>query len=375
MNWNATSCQMLKGIIKELDPDGNRPVTAAMNGGWGNAFSALMDVEGFNYSPSQYPGYHRGHPQQPLVGSETASALSDRGIYTTSTTTKVVSAYDVNSPGWGQTAEAAMQPIYENDYMSGDFVWTGFDYKGEPTPYNWPNINSHFGIIDIAGFPKDSFYYYKAVWGNKPSIHVFPHWNWDAGSSVNVWVYANAASVQLYLNGNSLGSKMVTSSASPMGRVWYSHVEWNVPFAAGNITAVGYDKSGKEIGSDTRITAGNPSAVKLSVEFPASGQLKADGVDVALVTCEIVDSKGIVVPTATNSVQISLSGSGIILGTGNGYPNSHEPDYPLTPQTANRSAFAGLLRVVVQSSTQAGTITVMAKSSNLASDQITIRVS
>jgi beta-galactosidase len=267
-----------------------------------------------------------------------------------------------------------MQAIWQNDYMSGDFVWTGYDYKGEPTPYNWPNINSHFGIIDIAGFPKDTFYYYKTVWGNAPTAHVFPHWNWNTGSSVNVWVYANAASVTLYLNGNSQGSKTVTSNTSGMGRIWYSHVEWNVPFAAGNLTAVAYDKSGKQISSDTRITAGEPAAVKLSVEWPKNGQLKANGVDVALVTCEIVDSKGIVGPTATNEVQISLSGSGIILGTGNGYPNSHEPDYPVTPQSANRSAFAGLLRVVVQSSTSAGTITVTAKSANLSTDQISIKV-
>jgi len=375
MNWNATSENILKNIIKELDPDGNRPVSAAMNGGYGNAFSGILDVEGFNYNIGQYAGYHRSHPQQPLIGSETASALSDRGVYATSTTTKVVSAYDVNSPGWGNTAEAAMQAIWENDYMSGDFVWTGFDYKGEPTPYNWPNINSHFGIIDIAGFPKDAFYYYKAVWGTQPSVHVFPHWNWNTGASVNVWVYSNAASVTLYLNGNSLGSKMVPSSTSSLGRIWYSHVEWNVPFAAGNLTAVGHDKSNKEIASDTRITAGNPAAVKLSVEFPQNGQLKANGVDVALVTCEVVDSKGIIVPTATNEVQISLSGPGIILGTGNGYPNSHEPDYPMTPQSASRAAFAGMLRVVVQSGTAPGSITVMAKASNLSSDQISIKVS
>lgn len=373
--FNATSAGILKKIIKDLDPAGNRPISAAMNNDLGSDFSRLLDVVGINYQIGNYAPFHQKYPSQPVIGSETASALSDRGIYYTSSTDKVESAYDVNFPGWGNSAEDAMKAVWEYDYMAGGFIWTGFDYKGEPTPYDWPNINSHFGVIDIAGFPKDAFYYYKSVWKtDEQMVHVFPHWNWKSGDNVNVWVYSNAVSVQLFLNGKSLGTKNVPTSASPMGRVWRGHVEWNVPYQAGNITAIGYDSNGKSIGSDTRVTAAQAAAIKLSVEFPASSQLQSNGVDVGLITCEIVDSNGYVVPTASNVITFTLSGSGQILGTGNGNPNSHDPDYPINPQRAVRSSFNGLARVVIQSSTQPGTITVSAQSTGLRSDSVNLKV-
>jgi len=259
--------------------------------------------------------------------------------------------------------------------MAGGFVWTGFDYKGEPTPYNWPNINCHFGNIDIAGFPKDSFYYYKSIWNtDEITVHVFPHWNWNKGERVNVWVYSNAYQVQLLLNGQDLGRKVIPSSTTKMGRVWKSHVEWDVTFAPGNITAIGYDSKGTQIGVDSRVSTMEPSAVKLSVEFPTNSVLRADGVDVALVTCEILDAQGNLVPTAGNSVQFSVTGPGTIIGLGNGNPNSHEPDYPQDKQHGQRSAFGGRSRVVLQSTSGSGTIKVVALSAGLKSDTISIVV-
>jgi len=205
-------------------------------------------------------------------------------------------------------------------------------------------------------------------------VHVFPHWNWNNGENVNVWVYSNSDEIQLLVNNESIGRQKMPKSNSPMGRVWSSHVEWNVKFAPGNITAIGYDSNGRMTTSDTRLTTGSPNSVNLSVEFPER-TLKANGVDVALITCSVVDSQGNVVPTATNMIQFSLQGnSGIILGTGNGSPNSHEPDYPLSSQRANRSVFNGVARLVVQSTNMAGQIKITASSSQLNSDQITIIV-
>jgi len=373
--FNASSAVILKKIIEELDPQGNRPVSAAMNGGLGSQFSDALDVVGINYQIGQYENFHKSHMQQPVIGSETASALSDRGVYFTSSTVKCVSAYDVNAPGWGNSAESAMQAVWVNDFMAGGVVWTGFDYKGEPTPYDWPNINSHFGVIDIAGFPKDAFYYYKSIWHSDVTVHLFPHWNWASGDTVNMWVYTNADQVQLNLNGKNLGMKTVPSSKTAMGRVWRSHVEWNVPFEAGNITATGYDSNGKVIGMDVLTTTSAAYGLHLSVEFPKTSILRADGLDVALVTCAVVDMQGNVIPTAANIVRISVAGkSGQIIGLGNGNPNDHEADKPLSGQTGLRSAFNGLLRAVIQSSTSAGDITVMAQSSNLQTDTIVIKV-
>src|SRR5207247_10484635 len=147
--------------------------------------------------------FHASFPSQPVFGSETASTVSTRGIYENDAKRGYVSAYDVNRPGWGATAEAGWKPIAERPWMAGAFVWTGFDYKGEPTPYRWPCINSHFGIMDICGFPKDNFFYYQAWWGNKPVVHLLPHWNWPGkeGQPIAVWCYSNAERVELSLNG------------------------------------------------------------------------------------------------------------------------------------------------------------------------------
>jgi beta-galactosidase len=182
----------MKKRINELD--GSRPVTAAMNGGHGTAkgFSSVLDVEGFNYFVDQYVPYHKSHPKLPIFASETSSALATRGIYANDKQKGYMSAYDVNAPEWGLCAEKAWRPVADNPFVAGCFVWTGFDYKGEPTPYAWPCINSHFGILDTCGFPKDTFYYYQSWWSDRPVLHIFPHWNWPGkeGQQIDVWCFS-----------------------------------------------------------------------------------------------------------------------------------------------------------------------------------------
>eukprot|EP01120_Amphizonella_sp_Union-15-10_P012342 TRINITY_DN5463_c0_g1_i1.p1 TRINITY_DN5463_c0_g1~~TRINITY_DN5463_c0_g1_i1.p1 ORF type:complete len:494 (+),score=92.22 TRINITY_DN5463_c0_g1_i1:91-1482(+) len=352
---------LLKSII--LQYDRTRPVTAAMNGGWGSGLSYVIDVQGFNYAIGEYDSYHRSHPAQPIIGSETASAVSDRGIYQTNATLAYVSAYDVNYPGWGATSEVAWTAIANRPFMAGSFAWTGFDYKGEPTPYAWPNINSHFGNIDIAGFPKDSFYYYQTWWGNRTELHLFPHWNWEGkqGQNIEVWVYSNAHSVELFLNDKSLGRQTMPVM---------QHLRWEVPYAPGTLLARGYDEKGVSIASQARSTTGNPVSIDLLVEWGTKG-LVADGQDVALIQVSALDDKGMPVPTASNLITFSISGPGKILGVGNGDPSSHEPD-----KAMYRSLFNGLARVIVQSERSlAGDIILTATSPGLSAGRLTIRSS
>ena len=234
--------------------DGTRISTGATNFGYDQGIIDVTRLFGFNYNIGQYDPVHKRLPELPLFGSETASAVSTRGEYVTDPAKGYVSAYDVNAPSWGATAEAAWKAVAERPFMAGAFVWTGFDYKGEPTPYGWPCINSHFGIIDIAGFPKDSFYYYQSVWGDRPMVHLLPHWNppSDKGT-VKVWAYSNADRVELFLNGKSLGAKDVPK---------LGHVEFDVPYAPGALEARG-TKGGKVMATDRVETTGEPAALRL----------------------------------------------------------------------------------------------------------------
>ena len=219
--------------------DTTRPISCAMNDGAYHGIALVEDLRGFNYIPGVYAPYHTAHPEIPLYGSETASTVATRGVYswdrytidgTTYTGVQAqgwVSAYDVNAPGWAQTAENSWPQQADAPYVAGGFAWTGFDYKGEPTPFNWPDINSNFGILDECGFPKDVCLLLQGlVEPDRPLVHVLPHWNWPGkeGQPIPVWVYSNAARIELVVNGVSLGSK-------PMPR--NGHVEWNVPYAPG----------------------------------------------------------------------------------------------------------------------------------------------
>jgi beta-galactosidase len=346
---------VLKGIIREYD---TRPVTAAMNGGWGSGLSFVVDVQGINYNIGQYDSYHNSHSTQPMIGSETGSTVSDRGVYANDAKAAYVSAYDVNYPSWANTAEQAWPAIHSRAFMSGSFTWTGFDYKGEPTPYAWPNINSHFGVIDIAGFPKDNFYYYQVNFRNLTNqLHLFPHWNWNTGDKVDVWAYSNTASAELFVNGNTQGKKTMPSEG---------HVAWTVNYAPGSIECRGYASSGTQVVTQTISTTGSPVAIQLSLELGQNG-LVADGQDVAMVRVALVDSKGTVVPTAGNLINFSVTGPGKLIGVGSGDPSNHQSD-----KATFRNAWKGLIRAIVQSEQQPGEIVFEASGTGFPTAKISI---
>ena len=347
--------------------DGTRPVTCAMNGGYDSAvgITSVEDLQGINYNPTAYDGFHQAHPNMPLYGSETSSEVGTRGVYGPDTfridgitylgnqAKGHISAYDLHAPPWAETAEAAWQPIADRPYVAGGFVWTGFDYKGEPTPFGWPDINSNFGVMDECGFPKDTYYYYQSVWGDAPMVHVFPHWNWAGkeGRPVDVWAYSSAARVELMLNGKSLGVQNMPKNG---------HVHWSVPYAPGTLKAWAYDGArDTAVATDTVETTGPPAALKLTTDRTA---LTADGEDVTMVEVDVVDAAGRIVPTASNLVTFHLTGTGRIAGVGNGDPSCHEPD-----QARTRSEFGGKCLVIIGAGEKPGQMNLSAASPGLQS--------
>jgi len=322
----------------ELDP--TRVVSAAVNGSNEKGVSEALDIIGFNYNLNFPDDYHRKNPTRPVFGSETASAVSTRGVYSTDPLRNTLSAFDTNQPGWGETAETWWKFYATREWEAGGFAWTGFDYRGEPTPYGWPSINSQFGIVDMCGFPKDTFYYYKAWWGKEPVLHLFPHWNFEGkeGEMIPVWVHANLDEVELFLNGESQGKQKV----APL-----SHVEWKVKYEPGVIEARG-SKGGNVVLTEKRETTGPTVAIRLAADRTEIG---ADGEDVAIVRVEAVDKDGRPVPTASNLIGFKVSGDGTLIGVGNGDPNCQESD-----KDAKRSLFNGLAQVILQSTRHPGEI-------------------
>ena len=342
----------------ELDP--TRLCTAAVNGAFYTGISKSLDVEGFNYNLDAPDAYHKSHPTQPSIGSETASAIATRGIYRTDPMRNWISAYDVNQPGWGEVAEDWWNFYAARKWLAGGFAWTGFDYRGEPTPYGWPSISSQFGIVDTCGYPKDTFFYYKSWWGKEPVLHLFPHWNWEGeeGEPISVWVHSNLDSVELFLNGKSLGSKSIPR---------LKHIEWKVNYEPGVLEARG-TKNGKVVMTEKRETTGKPASIRLSADRKT---IHADGEDIAVLRVEALDEKGRLVPIADDLIEFTVSGPGSIIGVGNGDPNCHESD-----KGSKRSLFNGLAQVIVQATKTPGQITIEAKTperrANIASATLTI---
>ncbi len=326
----------------ELDP--TRLCTSAVNDHWNSSFSNPLDVEGMNYNLGEVDGFHKSHPKKPMIGSETASTVSTRGIYSTDELRNWVSAYDLNHTSWSELAEEWWKFYAAREWLAGGFAWTGFDYRGEPTPYGWPSINSQFGIVDMCGFPKDNFFYYKAWWGDGPVLHLFPHWNWDGreGEPISVWVHSNLDEVELFLNGKSQGSRKV----QPL-----THLEWKVKYQPGVIEARG-SRGGKIVLTDKRETIGKPESIKLTADRT---ELDADGEDIAILRVEVLDDAGRSLPTANDLISFTITGEGALLGVGNGDPNCQESD-----KEPKRSLFNGLAQVIVQASRTPGTITVEA---------------
>ncbi len=250
-----------------LQWDRTRPVTCAMNGGFfGPGISLVEDLQGFNYNTDAYDPFHQDFPRQPGYGSETASETTTRGVYQDDREKCYVSVYrDIHEKAW--------QPLAASSWLAGGFVWTGFDYRGEPTPYRWPDVLSHYGAMDLCGFPKDSYYYYQGQWGRAPVAHILPHWTWPGreGQEVAVHVDGNAAKYDLLLNGQSLGRKEMPS---------HSHIEWRVKYAPGVLETRGYDAAGNRIVAAQEVTTGAPARLRLT---PDREHFLADGEDVVLV--------------------------------------------------------------------------------------------
>ncbi len=318
--------------VKQLDT--SRPVTAAMNGGFFTPVnvSQAVDVVGFNYNQDSYDAFHAAHPEMLLTSSEDTSAYSVRGEYVTDKDRRLTSGYDDPPAGWA-THRASWKMIAERDFIAGGFVWTGFDYHGEPSPWGWPTNSSMYGIMDLCGFEKDAFYIRQAQWiHDRPVVAIVPHWNWSGheGQPVKVMVCSNLETVELFLNGKSLGHQTVDRYAMNI---------WMVPYVPGRLEAVGY-RAGKAMAKTQVETAGPAVALKITPDRP---RIDGDGRDAVPFRIEAVDAKGRTVPRAQNAVRFKVEG-GDIIGLGNGNPNCLEPE-----KGSARSLFNGLAQVIVQS--------------------------
>jgi beta-galactosidase len=306
----------MQDYAKRLDP--TRPVTyAAPEGNVFRGINSVIEVRGWNYNYG--PGmdeYHAEHPNQPNVGTEQASVVGTRGVYANDWLRGFVSAYDVVWPGWQATAESWWSYFADRPWLSGGFAWTGFDYRGEPSPCNWPCISSHFGILDTCGFPKDAFYYYQSWWTPITVLHLVPHWNWPGkeGQEIRVEAQSNCNQVELFLNGTSLGKQVMKP---------HSKLVWQVEYAPGTLSAKGFDTAGNVIAETKVETTGPPARIQLT---PDRETISADGEDVAVFTVAALDSQGRVVPLAQNKIDFTIEGAGNIIGVGNGDPTCHEPD-------------------------------------------------
>lgn len=352
--------QTLLAIQKDIDPSRTSTYAADM----GNDFKGVNEVipiRGFNYREYAVADYHKDHPNQPLLGTEMGSTVTTRGIYEKDELRGYVPDQDITHPWWASKAETWWKLAAENNYWLGGFIWTGFDYRGEPTPYKWPNINSHFGIMDVCGFPKNIYYYYKSWWTNEDVLHLSPHWNWPdkVGKPIDVWVNSNADEVELFLNEKSLGKKTMERN---------SHLQWNVMYEPGTLEAIAY-KKGKKITAKIE-TTGQATTVILT---PDKTILMADGKDATVVNISITDEKGREVPTANNLLAFTISENAKIIGVGNGDPSSHEAD---TCKEGNwqRSAFNGKCQVIIQAGKNVGDIKLEAKSNGLKSGAVLLQL-
>jgi beta-galactosidase len=375
--WDSTGISLtreLVGLVKNLDV--TRPVTSNLNDPQPKNYlykSGALDLVGFSYHQQNFVSFPDSFPNQKFIGSETVSALMTRGSYDMPSDSirrwperwdkpfdkgnpdNTCSSYDNCSAPWGSTHEETWKIIKKYDFLSGQYIWTGFDYLGEPTPYSWPARSSYFGIVDLAGFPKDAYYLYKSEWTNKPVLHVFPYWNWKQGDTIDVWCYTNCEEVELFLNGVSMGVQKKINDKL--------HLMWRLAYTPGTLKAIGRT-SGKEILTQEIKTAGTPAKIALEVDRRT---ITADGKDLSFVTIKVLDAQGTLVPNADNLVQFNISGEGKIVGVDNGLQTSHE-----SFKVNYREAFNGLCLAVIQSNEQAGKITLTAKSDGLKESKIII---
>jgi beta-galactosidase len=384
----------LVNYFHEEDP--TRPTTSAFNnveGAIQNKLADQVDLPGFNYRPWMYEQIQKEHPGWIIFGSETASSVSSRGVYHLPLEKYVkhpsleISSYDVVTARWAYMPDVEFSYQDKLPNVLGEFVWTGFDYLGEPTPYfdylpgsdnshDWPARSSYFGMIDLAGFPKDRYYLYQSVWSKRPMVHVLPHWNWEGreGQPIPVMCYSNSAEVELFLNGKSLGRKKrfgepvelpAGTNVSPDKKFGSKYrLLWEVPFEPGTLRAVAYHE-GKPVATDEVRTAGPAARVKL---IPDRSAIQADGDDLSFVTVRVEDKDGVLCPGADHLVHFQINGAGTIAGVDNGNAATVEPfhaDY--------RKAFNGLALVIVRSLPgRAGAVRLTASSEGLAAGETEI---
>ena len=390
--------KQLNDFVKEIDTP--RPTTCGFNN-WPRPYktgmAAQVDIAGMNYKPLAYgDAVNEILPDTPVVGSETSSCTSSRGVYHLpiekykTHKSNQVSSYALIGPPWAYPPDIEFDALEKNPEILGEYVWTGFDYLGEPTPNggkdnstngywnaDWPARSSYFGAVDLCGFPKDRFYLYQSQWTKKPMVHVLPHWNWEASGheTIPVFAYTNCEEVELFVNGKSLGRKVkgkdLTKLIVKFLRYDKDHfmskyrLSWDVPFAPGSLRVVGYI-GGQQVAEKEIKTAGPPAQIKL---VPDRTELAADGSDLSYVTVRIEDKDGNLCPLAENRVNFSVKGAGTIAAVGNGNASTTAPFI-----ADQRAAFNGLCMLIVKSAKRAGTITVGASSESLNSDETQLLV-
>ncbi|RXK83800.1 glycoside hydrolase family 2 TIM barrel-domain containing protein [Filimonas effusa] len=370
-----TIARTLAGIVRSLDT--TREIVTANNEiqPFNNLIlSNASDLIGYNYNHWKWDSFFHAWPGKKMIVTESVSALATRGHYDKIPSDSIrrwpeawdkpftkgnpgftVSAYDNVSAPWGSTHEETLKLFLRMQHVSGMYVWTGFDYLGEPTPYTWPARSSYFGILDLAGFPKDVYYLYQSMWTNKPVLHLLPHWNWNNNDTIDVVAYYNNADeVELFLNNTSLGIRKKDTSL---------HVKWRVPFAPGTLKAVAR-KDGRTVLQQERRTAGAPHALRLIADRTSIG---ANSRDLSFITVQVIDDKGNIVPDADIHVNFKVAGEGKLIAVDNGSPVSHSSFKAPYCNTLN-----GLCLAVIQSNDRAGVVTLTAEAADLSSGFVKI---
>ena len=373
-----TIARRLQDIVHREDP--TRPVTMGMDrydDDFKYGIAAVLDVPGFNYKPHRYPDALTRLPQGLLLGSETASTVSSRGVYKfpaklgkdVKYPDNQSSSYDLEACNWSQIPDLEFQAQDDVPGVAGEFVWTGFDYLGEPTPYDekWPSHSSYFGILDLAGQPKDRYYLYRARWNTaQPTLHLLPHWTWPGreGQPTPVFCYTNYPSAELFVNGQSQGRQTKTKTDNPQTRY---RLEWpSVVYQPGTIKVVAYDAQGKAAATEEVRTASAPHHIRLVADRP---KLSADGKDLAYITARVEDAQGNLCPAATDELHFTVSGAGSFRAIGNGDATCLEPF-----QQPQMHAFQGQLVAIVQAGAAAGTMQVRATATGLKDGEMQLGV-
>lgn len=380
--FDSTGTALTKELVAIVrSQDSTRPITAALTETHVEknfiAQANALDILGFNYKYEQYDSLPIHFPGQLFIASETTSALATRGHYDlghdtlrfwppsakekfvkNGNTDFTVSAYDQVAAYWGTSHEQAWRAVKQRDFISGLFVWTGFDYLGEPVPYDFPARSSYYGIMDLAGFPKDVYYMYQSEWTDQPVLHLLPHWNWQSGQEINVWAYfSQADEVELFLNNQSLGVRR--KQANDL------HVSWKVPFQPGVLKAVSR-KDGREVLTQEISTAGKPARIHLSVDK----NLLNKGIrDLAFITATLLDAQGNPVPTANNEIVFNVKGNGFIAGIDNGFQAD------LSSLKGNhKRAYNGKCLAIIEAKDRAGEIVLKASAEGLEGAELKLEV-